>query len=59
MFLYFDPGLGALLVQFLIAVVAGITLFYRSFIAKVKSIFGFKKTEEDIFDDIDDKADKK
>lgn len=53
MVLYFDPGLGALLLQVLIAVVAGVTLFYRNVIAKIKSILGIKKTEEDIFEDID------
>ncbi len=53
MFLYFDPGLGALIVQVLIAAFAGVALFYRSVIAKIKSLFGIKKTEEDIFEGID------
>ena len=53
MFLYFDPGLGALILQFLIAAVAGVALFYRSVLEKIKSIFGMKKTQKDIFDDID------
>ena len=53
MFLYFDPGLGALILQFLIAAVAGIALFYRSVLEKIKSIFGVKKNRKDIFDDID------
>lgn len=53
MFLYFDPGLGALILQFLIAAVAAVALFYRSVIAKIKSIFGIGKTSEDIFDDLD------
>ena len=53
MFLYFDPGLGALILQFLIAVVAGIALFYRSVLRKIKSIFGIGKSPKDIFDDID------
>ena len=53
MFLYFDPGLGALIVQALIAVFAGVALFYRSVIAKIKSLFGIKKAEDDIFEGID------
>lgn len=59
MFLYFDPGLGALIVQVVIAAVAGITLFYKSVIAKIKSVFGIKK-EEDLFEsmDTDNKSEK-
>ncbi|MCB0374950.1 MAG: hypothetical protein KDD04_03430 [Sinomicrobium sp.] len=57
MFLYFDPGLGALILQFLIAVVAAVTLFYRNVMAKIKSIFGFGKSRKDLFDDLD--ADRK
>jgi len=53
MFLYFDPGLGALILQFFIAVVAGIALFYRSVLGKIKSILGIGKSSKDIFDDID------
>lgn len=53
MFLYFDPGLGALLLQFFIAVVAGIALFYRKVTDKIKAFFGMKKERKDIFDDIE------
>lgn len=53
MFLYFDPGLGALILQFLIAVVAGVALFYRSVMAKIRSIFGLGQSQKDIFDDMD------
>ncbi len=51
--LYFDPGTGALIVQFLAAAVAGVLLFYRTVLHKIKSIFGIKDKEEDNF--MDDK----
>ena len=54
--LYFDPGTGALIVQFLAAVVAGILLFYKTVIYKIKSIFGVKgKEEDDFMDETDSK----
>ena len=49
--LYFDPGTGALIVQFLAAAVAGVLLFYRTIVHKIKSIFGIKDKEEDDFMD--------
>lgn len=58
--LYFDPGTGALIVQFLAAAVAGILLFYRTVLHKIKSIFGIKNKEEDDFmDETDNSEDKK
>lgn len=51
--LYFDPGTGALIVQFLAAAVAGVLLFYRTVLHKIKTIFGIKDKEEDDF--MDDK----
>jgi hypothetical protein len=53
-FLYFDAGLGAMLVQALVAAVAGIALFYKSITYKIKSIFGLDKDTSDgeVFDDI-------
>jgi hypothetical protein len=51
--LYFDPGTGALIVQFLAAAVAGVLLFYRTIVHKIKSIFGIKDKEDDDF--MDDK----
>ncbi|HEX8562861.1 MAG TPA: hypothetical protein VF676_07775 [Flavobacterium sp.] len=45
--LYFDPGTGALIVQFLAAAVAGVLLFYRTVLAKVKSFFGIKQEDKD------------
>lgn len=54
--LYFDPGTGALIVQFLAAAVAGVLLFYRTVLHKIKSVFGIKsKEEEDFMDDVDTK----
>ncbi|GIZ10125.1 hypothetical protein [Flavobacterium sp. UMI-01] len=47
--LYFDPGTGALIVQFFAAIVAGILLFYRTIVYKIKSIFGIKNKLEDDF----------
>jgi hypothetical protein len=49
--LYFDPGTGALIVQFLAAAVAGVLLFYRTIVHKIKSIFGVKDKEKDDFMD--------
>jgi len=54
--LYFDPGTGALIVQFLAAAVAGVLLFYRTIVHKIKSIFGVKdKKEDDFMDETDSK----
>ena len=58
--LYFDPGTGALIVQFLAAAVAGFLLFYRTVKMKIKSIFGFKdKKEDDFMGENDDKEEQK
>ena len=58
--LYFDPGTGALIVQFLAAAVAAAALFYKTVIAKVKSLFGIKSKEADDFmDDSDTTEDEK
>jgi hypothetical protein len=56
--LYFDPGTGALIVQFLAAAVAGVLLFYRTIVHKIKSIFGVKDKEEDDFMDETDSKEK-
>ncbi len=52
-FLYFDPGLGAMIVQALVAAAAGILLFSKNVMYKVKSFFGLAKKEEDTYDSID------
>jgi hypothetical protein len=51
-FLYFDPGLGAMIVQALVAVVAGILLFTKNLLYKIKIILGFK-SKDDEYDSID------
>ncbi|WP_046744984.1 hypothetical protein [Kordia zhangzhouensis] len=53
-FLYFDAGLGAMLAQAAVAVVAGVAVFYKSIKYKIKTIFGLhKESSEEVFDDID------
>ncbi|MBT3872121.1 MAG: hypothetical protein HOF75_05810 [Flavobacteriaceae bacterium] len=51
-FLYFDPGLGAMIVQAIVAVAAGVLLFSKNVLYKVKSFFGLVK-EDDSYDSID------
>jgi hypothetical protein len=51
-FLYFDPGLGAMIVQAFVAVAAGVLLFSKNALYKVKSFFGMVK-EDDSYDSID------
>ncbi len=52
-FLYFDPGLGAMIAQAVVAGIAGVLLFSRNLMYKVKSFFGLIKEEDDSFDSID------
>jgi hypothetical protein len=52
-FLYFDPGLGAMIIQAVIAAVAGVILFSKNLMYKIKLFFGLVKEEDDLFDDID------
>lgn len=52
-FLYFDPGLGAMIVQAVVAAAAGILLFSKNVMYKVKSFFGLVKEEKDAYDSID------
>lgn len=52
-FLYFDPGLGAMIAQAVIAAAAGILLFSKNVMYKVKSFFGLLKEDKDSFDSID------
>lgn len=49
--LYFDPGTGALIVQFLAAGMAGVLLFYKTVKQKIRNIFGLKDKKEDDFMD--------
>jgi hypothetical protein len=52
-FLYFDPGIGAMIVQAVVAVAAGVLLFSKGVWYKVKAFFGLLKEEEDTYDSID------
>ena len=51
-FLYFDPGLGAMIVQAVVAVAAGVLLFSKNALYKLKLLLGLTK-EEDTIDSID------
>ena len=52
-FLYFDPSLGAMIVQAIVATVAGVILFSKNLLYKIKLFFGIiKPNEKELFDDI-------
>ena len=51
-FLYFDPGLGAMVIQAIVAAVAGLILFSKNLLYKIKIFFNLIKEKEDLFDDI-------
>lgn len=44
--LYFDPGLGAMLVQALIAAAASVIVFSKNVKAKIQNFFSNKKVEK-------------
>ncbi len=50
-FLYFDPGLGAMIAQGLVAIVAGVVLFSKNALYKIKLLLGLVKKDE--YDSID------
>lgn len=52
-FLYFDAGIAAMLVQAVVATAAGVLLFSKGVMYKVKSFFGLVKENEDTYDSID------
>ena len=53
-FLYFDPGLGAMIIQAIVATVSGVVLFSKNLMYKIKLFLGLAKPmENDVFDDID------
>ncbi len=53
-FLYFDPGLGAMIIQAVIAAVAGVVLFSKNLMYKIKLFLGIvKEDSNDLFDDIE------
>ena len=51
-FLYFDPGLGAMIIQAIVAAVAGVFLFSKNLVYKMKLFFGLAK-EKNALNDID------
>jgi len=51
--LYFDPGLGAMIVQGIVAFAAGVLLFSKNAMYNVKAFFGLIKEEDDTYDSID------
>jgi hypothetical protein len=51
-FLYFDPGLGAMIVQAVVAAAAGVLLFSKNAMYKIKAFLGLAK-KEDSYDSID------
>ena len=52
-FLYFDPGLGAMIIQAIVAAIAGVVLFSKNLMYKIKLFLGIaKKENNDLFDDI-------
>ena len=57
-FLYFDPGLGAMIVQAIVAAAAGILLFSKNVMYKIKSFFGLVKEEDKEYNSIDIEDDK-
>ncbi len=52
-FLYFDPGVGAMILQGIIAGVAGVLLFSKNLWYKVKAFLGITKESDDMYDEID------
>lgn len=44
--LYIDPGTGSLLLQFLIGLALGVSMFFKSIRYKIRSMFGRKKDAE-------------
>lgn len=51
-FLYFDPGLGAMIVQAVVAAVAGVLMFSKNILFKIKLFLGLAK-HDDFYGDID------
>jgi hypothetical protein len=43
--LYIDPGSGSLLLQFLIGIALGISMFFKTIKYKLQSLFGRKKED--------------
>ena len=52
-FLYFDPGLGAMIVQAVVAAAAGVLLFSKNVMYKIKAFLGLTKDKDDLYNSID------
>jgi len=54
-FLYFDTAIGAMIIHAIVAAIAGIILFSKNALYKVKVFLGIAKPlrDQDLFDDID------
>ncbi len=46
-FLYFDPSIGAMIVQVIVAAISGVLLFSKNLVYKVKVFFGVNIDQED------------
>jgi len=52
-FLYFDPAMGAMIVQAIVAAVAGVLLFSKNVLFKMKVLLGIvKQSDKELFDDM-------
>jgi hypothetical protein len=45
LFLYIDPGSGSLLLQFIIGIALGISIFFKTIRYRIRAFFGGKKDE--------------
>ncbi len=52
-FLYFDAGIAAMVVQAVVAAAAGIVLFSKGMMYRIKSFFGLVRENKDTYDSID------
>ena len=51
--LYFDPGLGAMIVQAAVAAAAGVLLFSKNLMYKVRTLLGLVKENKDDYQSVD------
>lgn len=47
-FLYFDPGLGAMIIQAIVAAVAGVLLFSKNVLYKIRMLLGIASKKDDM-----------
>ena len=58
-FNYFDPGLGALIAQAFIAIIAGVSIFWKTVKAYIKSLFGQNDAKDEFEEMYDDETEGK